>query len=1226
MREKMKYKKIMLILITAIFLASIAGVCAADANDTLVASENTNQMDLSSNNEITEDNLKTSEENTTLTQANDDESDSQILSASQGIYYDLIDEIGDGGDKNLAKSYYRYTGGNTIEIKNSGVINGNGAVIDMAGSNIRAFYVTASGVTIKDLTIKNAHSNDGMAGAIYFSSSGTVENCNFINNSASMYGGAMYGGSAVNCNFEGNSVTSSRGCGGAMYNGSAVNCIFTGNTAGYGAGAMYRGSAVNCNFVDNSASIIGGAMLFGSAVNCNFVGNSAKVHGGAMYEGYKMNCIGQNDYYDTRNLVLRWDANDFTTRYGSAEKLPIQLMNQNYDLIDFINYDVVIYKDGINVKTYHCLSNEKVSLDLAVGIYTAELTVTYPGINQPEPKNITITVHDVAFTYLNKTINGNTDDTINLDCDYTFNSNIDSAFTGGIVINRPVTINGNGHTIDAQGKARVFYVQADDVTIKNLTIKNAKYEGYGGAVYFNEVGTVSNCNFTNNIASDGGAVFFYRGGTVTNCNFTGNTATGDSSYGGAVYFLDTGDVTNCNFTNNTATRGGGAVYFSGNSDVTNCNFADNTATHEGGAIRMYSGSVENCNFVNNSATGEGSRGGAIRMYSATVSNCNFTGNNATTGSAIYFFKWDSSDTLTVSDSTFLNNRANAGALDIVKTENNITITFTGRNNLLNAIYSRNDAEVTFNNVKYWGANGIATVSATMAGSNKAAGQKITVGVVVNNELVLSDVMVTDDNGMIVLPIIAGENYYISARHDTDSYYTEAEKTIPNNTKFSVNVTSQTIHNKTVNITAKSNIYSEFMPGKLLFILPNSTKICANCTNGIWWAVHTFDDYGEYEVSATYLGLDNVTITNATISIKIDSDINVTDIVLYYGDCVNVTVSTEGTIGVTAKIWDKNATVMGNTIMIPVLDTGTYVLTVTTIPDASHNSITKNAMIIVNKCKTELTADAITTTYNTDDDLVITLKDSKGTPLSNQVLLVDLNGVKMFMTDLNGQVKVSTKGLPSDTYAARIVFNGDDNFFKSNAATTVTISKDSTNLMAGAVTATYNANKDLVVTLTDSRGNPVKGADVTVDLNGVKTFTTNANGQIKVATANLAPKTYTAKITFNGNANYLKSAKNVKVTVKKATPKLAAKAKTFKKSVKTKKYAITLKDNRNKVMKNTKVTIKVNKKTYTAKTNAKGVATFKITKLTKKGKYTATVTFKGNAYYNKVTKKVKITIK
>jgi hypothetical protein len=62
------------------------------------------------------------------------------------------------------------------------------------------------------------------------------------------------------------------------------------------------------------------------------------------------------------------------------------------------------------------------------------------------------------------------------------------------------------------------------------------------------------------------------------------------------------------------------------------------------------------------------------------------------------------------------------------------------------------------------------------------------------------------------------------------------------------------------------------------------------------------------------------------------------------------------------------------------------------------------------------------------------------------------------------------------------------------------------------------------------------------------------------------------------------------------------------------------------MKKVKVTLKVNKKTYTAKTNAKGKATFKIKKLTKKGTYKATVTYKGNAYYNKVTKKVKIKIR
>ena len=62
------------------------------------------------------------------------------------------------------------------------------------------------------------------------------------------------------------------------------------------------------------------------------------------------------------------------------------------------------------------------------------------------------------------------------------------------------------------------------------------------------------------------------------------------------------------------------------------------------------------------------------------------------------------------------------------------------------------------------------------------------------------------------------------------------------------------------------------------------------------------------------------------------------------------------------------------------------------------------------------------------------------------------------------------------------------------------------------------------------------------------------------------------------------------------------------------------------MKNTKVSLKVNGKTYSAKTNAKGQATFKITKLTKKGKFTAIVKFAGNKYYNAKTVKPKIPIK
>ena len=99
-----------------------------------------------------------------------------------------------------------------------------------------------------------------------------------------------------------------------------------------------------------------------------------------------------------------------------------------------------------------------------------------------------------------------------------------------------------------------------------------------------------------------------------------------------------------------------------------------------------------------------------------------------------------------------------------------------------------------------------------------------------------------------------------------------------------------------------------------------------------------------------------------------------------------------------------------------------------------------------------------------------------------------------------------------------------------------------------------------------------------------------------------------------------------ITIKKADPKLTAKAKTFKVKTKVKKYSVTLKTNEGKALKNTKVTIKVKGKTITAKTNSKGKATFKITKLTKKGKFTATVKSAKTDCYNSASKKVQIKVK
>ena len=67
----MKYKKSIIVIMLAIFIFSIAAVSASDVNDTVIASEDTGQMELSAGDEITEDNIQTNEN--ILTQASTDE-------------------------------------------------------------------------------------------------------------------------------------------------------------------------------------------------------------------------------------------------------------------------------------------------------------------------------------------------------------------------------------------------------------------------------------------------------------------------------------------------------------------------------------------------------------------------------------------------------------------------------------------------------------------------------------------------------------------------------------------------------------------------------------------------------------------------------------------------------------------------------------------------------------------------------------------------------------------------------------------------------------------------------------------------------------------------------------------------------------------------------------------------------------------------------------------------
>ena len=295
----------------------------------------------------------------------------------------------------------------------------------------------------------------------------------------------------------------------------------------------------------------------------------------------------------------------------------------------------------------------------------------------------------------------------------------------------------------------------------------------------------------------------------------------------------------------------------------------------------------------------------------------------------------------------------------------------------------------------------------------------------------------------------------------------------------------------------------------------------------------------------------------------------------------------------------------------------------------------NATVKVNikKVPTSITASDITCDYDDGTNLVATLKDENGNPMKNAEVTLNAGGqILTATTDENGQVKLPVSKLAAKNYTATISFNGND----GNAASSIDVNVNVKQCVAGLVTkitapsivTTYNVGKNLVITLKDENGKAVKNVKLNVKFNGKnKALTTDSNGQVKISSYNLAPNTYKAVITFAGVAHkYLPTNFTAKVVVKKASPKLTAKSKSFAVKTKTKKYTVTLKNNKGKVMKNTKLTLKVKSKTYTVKTNSKGVATFKITNLSKKGKFKALIKYAGSKYYKSASKIVYITAK
>ena len=356
---------------------------------------------------------------------------------------------------------------------------------------------------------------------------------------------------------------------------------------------------------------------------------------------------------------------------------------------------------------------------------------------------------------------------------------------------------------------------------------------------------------------------------------------------------------------------------------------------------------------------------------------------------------------------------------------------------------------------------------------------------------------------------------------------------------------------------------------------------------------------------------SVSVNNSTLDLFIDDNFTIVATTTPAGLNVTYVPDNSGVISV-----DENGEVTAlkegtASIIVKVGGDGTYVEN-STIVTVTVNKQDANASV------------SIPENVTVGDNSTVNVKlpsDAAG----NVTVKVDGDVVDTVQV-ADGSADVTIPPMSAGNHTVEIDYSGDDKYKSTSKTATITVNRDSTNITAADVTATYKVNKYLVIKLTDSRGNPLANAIVTVELTAAKNYTSDENGQIKVKVSNLVPKTYAAKITFKGNDNYTGSNTTAEVTVKKATAKITAKAKTFSTTTKTKKYTIILKDSKGNPIKKAVVSLKVNGNTYKATTNSKGKATFKITKLSNKGTYKATVTFKANKYYKKATKNAKITVK
>ena len=1130
-------------------------------------------------------------------------------------------------------------------IGNTAIIGTDGGAIWTGGGNV-------TNCTFVNNTAESA------GGAISFYDYCIVTDCTFLNNDASGYGGAisLNDGIVTNCNFINNSGEIWGGAIGSGYV-SVNNCTFTGNTISgdvknMGGHAIYSnggGSVTNCVFVDNSAESIKYAIY----------------SAGALYDSLDNNWWGSNDpdwdeliSYDqipSSYAVLDVTAEPDEIRAGGKSDIITKFIWNGTDT-DATNLlpkrYIILSSEGNLTQTegdvgltsaFYANDEDKYVVNAEVDNEKLKVKVKVTGL--ASPTNITVNVTSLNLTVgetgsINATLTpadaGNlTYTSSNSSIAVVENGKIKAIAAGTAVVT--VSFPGSGNYSAAENKTIEVTVTLKDASVSaenmhlfigdNATVSystnpsnlNVTFVIDDSGVYtVNEKGFVTALkNGTGSILVKvgGDGVFAENSTTVTvtvskvPTEITVDTASLDLK-------IDEEAVINANLTPADA---GNLTYTSSNSSI---------AVVENGKIKgLKSGdAVITVSFAGNDKYAAAEN--KTVTLTVNLNDASVSVNNSTLDLFV-------DDTFDLIASTV------PAGLNVNYVPDNSGVVSVDKNGKVTALKEGNATIV----VEVGGDGVYAENSTTVAVSVSKVPTEININGPTGEMAVNAMVPVSAE----LSPSVAGNLTYVS--NDTGVATVSSTGIIKANNagtalitvSFAGNDKYAAAENKTVRITVNLNDASVSVNNSTLDLFVDDTfTIVPTTTPDGLNVTYVVDNSGVVSVdkNGKVTALKNGT---ASIVVEVGGD----GVYAENSTTVAVSVSKVPTeINISSPIGEMSAGAMGHVAAeLSPSEAGslTYVSN-----DTSVATVSSSGVIMANKAGTALITvsfagnDKYAASENKTIVLTVNLNDAS-VSVNNSTLDLTVNdtfdlvaatnpdGLNVtYVPDNSGVVSVDENGKVTALKTGKAVItvkiapNGE--YVENSTTVTVNVKGIPTEIASSAVTTVYNVNKNLVITLTDVNGTPLSGFNITVDLNGKKTYTTGENGQVTVSTKGLAPKAYTAKIAFNGDSIYAKSTKNVKVTVKKATPKIAAKTKTFKTTTKTKNYAIVLKNNVNKAISKATVYLKVGGKTYKATTNSKGKATFKITKLSKKGTYKAAITFKGNTYYNKAVKKVTIKVK